>query len=110
MFALKKTAVALDRCNEAVLFIVALLFVMLLRLHEHFPYNPLYPEAYSLPAKCLSNFHLACKTLIYQLAFYFLTKLIKKKTKPMYFFINHILLLASVAIFARSKLNYLKRF
>lgn len=81
MFALKKTAVALDRCNEAVLFIVALLFVMLLRLHEHFPYNPLYPEAYSLPAKCLSNFHLACKTLIYQLAFYFLTKLIKKKKK-----------------------------
>lgn len=108
MFALKKTAVALDRCNEAVLFIVALLFVMLLRLHEHFPSNPLYPEAYSLPAKCLSNFHLACKTLIYQLAFYFLTKLINPK--PMFFFINHILLLASVAIFARSKLNYLKRF
>lgn len=45
MFALKKTAVALDRCNEAALFIVALLFVMLLRLPEHLPYNPLYPEA-----------------------------------------------------------------
>lgn len=78
MFALKKTAVALDRCNEAVVFIVALLFVMLLRLREHFPYNPLYPEAYCLPVKCLSNLHVACKTLIYRLASYFLTKLLKK--------------------------------
>lgn len=93
MFALKKTAVALDRCNEAVLFIVALLFVMLLRLCEHFPIIPLHPEAYSLPVKRPSNLHLACKTLIYLLAFYFLTKLFLKSPKPMYSFINCVWLL-----------------
>lgn len=92
MFALKKTAVALDRCNEAVLFIVALLFVMLLRLREHFPYNPLYPEAYSLPVKCLSNSHLVCKTLIYQLAFYFLTKLIKKNQTHVFLYKLHFII------------------
>lgn len=92
MFAWKKTAVALDRCNEAVLFIVALLFVMLRRFREHFPSNPLDPEAYSLPVKRLSNLHLLCKTLIYQLAFYFLTKLLKKPPQAMYFFINYIFL------------------
>lgn len=58
-----------------------------------FPYNPLHPEAYSLPVKRLSYLHLACKTLIYLLAFSFLTKLFLKSPKPMYSFINCILLL-----------------
>lgn len=59
-----------------------------------FPYNPLHPEAYSLPVKCLSNLHLACKTLIYLLAFYFFTKLFFHKPQThvflhkLYFIIN----------------------
>lgn len=56
MSALKKTAVALAGCNEAAQFIVALLPMMLLSLRERFPYNPLYPEAYSVPVKCLSTY------------------------------------------------------
>jgi len=81
MFALKKTAVALDRCTEAVVFTAALLPVIPLRLREPFPSNLLHPEARSLPLKCLSNLHLAFTTLIHQLAFYFLTKL-SKNTHP----------------------------
>lgn len=106
MFALKKTAVALDRCNEAVLFIVALLFVMLLRLCEHFPIIPLHPEAYSLPVKHLSNLYLACKTLIYLLALLFPHQIIFKKPQT-HVFLHKLCLIINVA---RSKLNYLKMF